>query len=1000
MQLNLEEVDFEREPFHDLSKTEVWDDIFARAHQCDWDLVILSPPSNTFSRARHNRQLSSGPKPLRTKEWPFGFPWGSKTDQILVQQANFFVNLCIELAHVMSEVNKFWLFDHPEDLGRTFTGDWPASVWQWPDMQDLIAQTQATTWVLHQCLFGAASSKPTRFASTLPGTLPFPCVFPQFDQQGHYVGPLKQCPHPSHEPVIGLDGDNWKTSSTASFPPNLCSYVASLAFTAAPSTACTHKGDGSSQELQQSVQEPRPSISGGVKDAPVEGQVDSVVEVSSEEEEVTKSESVQSHCFGQPIICSYRSLCKEFTDGLGLCSPGRWRPEARTFQCSREAQQHASEVCDLVRGFVLEKVRDPRREMFKLALGRHACPPWTLDDMKILREKFAAMLPQPAQALEVPDRQPFFLFALAQSLHILVDPDWEILTQGEECFARGVAIGTDAPLPRTPQVFREREKWRDLDKTLFEAYIQKFREDEKLGMMIPMTLATAQERFGADRVLVAAMGAVLKPDGGIRPLHDGIHGVNVNNRIKILDRVEVPGPAEIMQMVQMTFESSEACFALSADIRHAHRRVLIRERDWGLLGCRASTSAKTVWANTVGTFGISSAAYWWTRLFGLVGRWVLRILGNTWIMQCTYVDDLHLVSIGSEKFLNLWIALCCYEMVGTPFSYHKFKGGLTVDFIGYQLDYRQGRAGISERRGRWVTEWIDRLEKNNWMSSGREIKEFLGRLSFVAQVLLWLRQFLAPLYAWSAVVSNNTVSQTPMLVRITLYFIRKELSNAEFMIRCDEKWSLLPEYFRTDAKCEAHCIVLAGWETHPAKPKQECRWFCLEIRSVDIPELFKEDGSTAWASTAAELLASYAALVAFEHTSQQAPGDLAVSLVGGTDNRSNEAVTKKGSTSKWPLLGIHMQLAHTLLKVSKRLRLRWRPRDENIWADQLTNRDFSGFAFAQRIPLHFQDIPLDLFFELSAQHSQFVVWRQEQKLLKSKERPLEKRRRQEDKSVW
>ena len=86
--------------------------------------------------------------------------------------------------------------------------------------------------------------------------------------------------------------------------------------------------------------------------------------------------------------------------------------------------------------------------------------------------------------------------------------------------------------------------------------------------------------------------------------------------------------------------------------------------------------------NKVGTFGVSSAAIWWTRLFGTVGRWVLRVLGPLWNLQVVYVDDLHFILVGQDKFLVLWMALAAYELVGTPFAYHKFRGGLEVEFGG------------------------------------------------------------------------------------------------------------------------------------------------------------------------------------------------------------------------------------------------------------------------------------------------------------------------------
>ena len=105
-------------------------------------------------------------------------------------------------------------------------------------------------------------------------------------------------------------------------------------------------------------------------------------------------------------------------------------------------------------------------------------------------------------------------------------------------------------------------------------------------------------------------------------------------------------------------------------------------------------------------------------------------------------------------------------------------------------------------------------------------------------------------------------------------------------------------------------------------------------------------GTESPVATSAELLASLAALVAFGHLEQPIPGAQdcrQVFVCGETDNRSTPEVQRKGSTTKWPLFGIQMAACQALRKVNKRLLLNWRPRDENTWADDLTNGNFSAF---------------------------------------------------------
>ena len=118
------------------------------------------------------------------------------------------------------------------------------------------------------------------------------------------------------------------------------------------------------------------------------------------------------------------------------------------------------------------------------------------------------------------------------------------------------------------------------------------------------------------------MGAIAKPNGDVRPMHDATRGVNINTPIRILDRLEVPGQEEVTDMVARAREQGGPSFCISADIAQAHRRVKVRRSDWGELACRSSSSSKVLWPNSVGTFGVSSA-------FLAVGKavWLRRPVG-------------------------------------------------------------------------------------------------------------------------------------------------------------------------------------------------------------------------------------------------------------------------------------------------------------------------------------------------------------------------------------
>ena len=116
-----------------------------------------------------------------------------------------------------------------------------------------------------------------------------------------------------------------------------------------------------------------------------------------------------------------------------------------------------------------------------------------------------------------------------------------------------------------------------------------------------------------------------------------------------------------------------------------------------------------------------------------------------------YADDLHLLSGGRSRWLHLWMMLALMCMQGTRFSGHKWRGGLQVDWVGYWVDYTRFHIGISEKRCAWILASISSLERADWLVDVWRYHELRGRLGFMSQVLMWIRPFQAPGYAWLVV---------------------------------------------------------------------------------------------------------------------------------------------------------------------------------------------------------------------------------------------------------
>ena len=1053
--LTLEEYDLELSPDHDLTDLSIWEDIWATLAEGGWTLIV-SPPCNTFSRARFHFQEWPGPRPLRNFNCPRGFPWLSQHHRAVVEEANLFVDRCIKACLVCHSAGGKFIIEHPEDLGLV-KDERPGSIWQWTEILDLIPTCGAITFAIQQCHFGALTPKPTRFLGTL-ATDDKRCHagLPRFDKIGAYRGPLpKSCGHVHKHKLLGKTANKWNTSPSASYPPGLCEFLAGLVLNAAHSfgrgsknqqdKGQTFSADNTTSDTAEFTTPGGSSSRGGAK-ASVGGGSSSVggssslvtakdptcggssstttpgltaeksstaddavvVDLTVNENEEADEFDMERCCnYGSPIKVEWDGKVHDFIDGFGLCSPTRWHPRARGHKRCLKMKQLASQTFQCLQDGVSEALQDVRLDAFKLVTGKLQSSPFTEELLMKVRTRIAALLRDPEDAMTKDTGQPFYLRLLAQWLEVYQDPDVDCLVSNSDSFATGVNVGVEDPLPRSPQIFPPKVKHRRLDDTEFnpiaDNYVsgqlsakeleEKFREEEALGRMEPSKMAVLKARFG-DKLRVAAMAAIVKPDGGVRPLHDATHSVMVNHAITYRDQLQCPGPAEVATVVREAVESREAPFCVSADIRAAHRLVKIREADWPYICCRSDSNSETVWINKTGTFGVSSAPYWWSKLFAAVGRFVGHVLQSSVFWHMVYVDDLHGAFTGERKFVCLWIWLLAFEVIGTPFGYHKFKGGFSSDFVGFHLRYDRCEVGITTKRGTWLIDWIKALEGKKFVVPAREFSEFLGRLSFVAQLLTWLKPHLAPLFAWGSVASPGLVGRLPDTVILTLKYILGELSSESFLVSARRPVYFETEQFRTDAKCADDYIVLGGWEL---KSK---RWFSLRLTRKEVPYLFKPcGGGSQWASTSAELLASLTALHAFGWLSVASTRrTMALSLCGGTDNLANDSLSTKRSTTKWPLMLINMQLSAALSKARLNLRLRWRPREENVEADQLTNEIFEGFSPSLRVPLSFEDVDVRLVEELWETKLQFDAARQESK--DSKKVADGSKKRKFEKSEW
>jgi hypothetical protein len=285
-------------------------------------------------------------------------------------------------------------------------------------------------------------------------------------------------------------------------------------------------------------------------------------------------------------------------------------------------------------------------------------------------------------------------------------------------------------------------------------------------------------------------------------------------------------------------------------------------------------------------------------------------------------------------------------------TWKKFRGGLTLDWVGFNLDFAGFKLGISASRANWLCAYLKQALADNCVVL-RESSEALGRLGFASQVLTWCKPFLAPLFSWAAVARRRPSSgerlQLPPLVRLSLVYLEEQLTkggDAWSHLRClRSPWG---EIFSTDAKGEDGKVVLAGWELGTTKLFSEARGFSLSLTESQVPWLFRS-GKSSGASTSAGMLASVAAIVLLGCGNSVSLSAGWTSIAAGTDNQATSHLAKKTPRTKLRLMLVLVQLAVLLSQRRLYLDLRWRPRELKVEADALTNEDFSGVDMKRRI---------------------------------------------------
>ena len=377
----------------------------------------------------------------------------------------------------------------------------------------------------------------------------------------------------------------------------------------------------------------------------------------------------------------------------------------------------------------------------------------------------------------------------------------------------------------------------------------------------------------------------------------------------------------------------------------------------------------TCHAKKVGTFGVASASYWWSRIFAAIIRTVHYLLGETLPLDLlVYADDVECLGIGKAGRRAVVLAFIVMEIFATPFKWEKTRGGLQTDWIGLHTDYRQYKLGLSITRAQWLSSWCREIAKQQRVSP-RTFASGLGRLCFSANALIWERPFLGPLFAWSAAVSSMQKEvNVPWAICFILLYMADRFDKGERLMPPPQMRHKQGILFKTDARADETGAWVGGWEPHPSGNLKHSRWFALEVTKGWAPWAFiKNNPQRVIASL--ELLGTLLGIIFFsDRWSRCSQGSVLGKAI--TDNLGNSFIVAKQMSTKFPITLLLMEMTEWLRDLDVVLDLEWVPRDQNAEADALSNMEVKDFSEELQVQIVPEKIPWKILTSLTETSTQ------------------------------
>ena len=106
--LEMHEFDLLRDEKQNLLDESFWEELKTLIRDLQPFCVIATPPCSTYSRARNHYSEKPGPRPIRSREHPRGFPWLAQRDKVKADEGTLLAERTWELFNLASDVGAYY----------------------------------------------------------------------------------------------------------------------------------------------------------------------------------------------------------------------------------------------------------------------------------------------------------------------------------------------------------------------------------------------------------------------------------------------------------------------------------------------------------------------------------------------------------------------------------------------------------------------------------------------------------------------------------------------------------------------------------------------------------------------------------------------------------------------------------------------------------------------------------------------------------------------------